>query len=108
MLKADDDQTRCQGGQQRGHRQQDWHIQPGSAGKIPQVKVPSSQYPRIHFIISQPCDPSHNDLECRPTVTRVPFYIAMPMSTLDRNCPTGQNIPIEQVRGLRGSASLEY
>jgi len=27
---------------------------------------------------------------------KVPFYIAMPMSTLDRNCPTGQNIPIEQ------------
>merc|ERR1719458_666700 len=24
---------------------------------------------------------------------KVPFYIAMPMSTLDRNCPTGQNIP---------------
>ena len=30
-------------------------------------------------------------------IIRVPFYIAMPMSTLDRNCPTGQNIPIEQV-----------
>jgi len=27
---------------------------------------------------------------------KVPFYIAMPMSTLDRNCPAGQNIPIEQ------------
>jgi len=27
---------------------------------------------------------------------KVPFYIAMPMSTLDRNCPTGADIPIEQ------------
>merc|ERR1719153_605738 len=27
---------------------------------------------------------------------KIPFYIAMPMSTLDRNCPAGQNIPIEQ------------
>ena len=26
----------------------------------------------------------------------IPFYIGMPMSTLDRNCPTGENIPIEE------------
>lgn len=30
---------------------------------------------------------------------KVPFYIAMPMSTLDRNCPTGADIPIEQRPG---------
>jgi len=27
---------------------------------------------------------------------RIPFYIAMPMSTLDRKCPTGADIPIEE------------
>jgi len=27
---------------------------------------------------------------------KIPFYIAMPMSTLDRNCPSGANIPIEE------------
>jgi len=37
----------------------------------------------------------------------VPFYVAMPTSTLDRDCPTGDQIPIEQrdaaeVRGHRG------
>jgi methylthioribose-1-phosphate isomerase len=26
----------------------------------------------------------------------IPFYVAMPTSTLDRNCPTGANIPIEE------------
>lgn len=26
----------------------------------------------------------------------IPFYIGMPMSTLDRSCPTGANIPIEE------------
>jgi len=26
----------------------------------------------------------------------IPFYIGMPMSTLDRSCPDGQHIPIEQ------------
>lgn len=26
----------------------------------------------------------------------IPFYIAMPMSTLDRTCPTGESIPIEE------------
>jgi len=26
----------------------------------------------------------------------VPFYIAMPMSTLDLDCPSGKHIPIEQ------------
>lgn len=37
----------------------------------------------------------------------VPFYVAMPTSTLDRECPTGHDIPIEErdaseVRGHRG------
>ena len=27
---------------------------------------------------------------------RIPFYVAMPLSTLDRNCPDGRAIPIEQ------------
>ena len=27
---------------------------------------------------------------------KIPFYIGMPMSTLDRNCPSGQHIPIEE------------
>ena len=48
------------------------------------------------FHYRQPYDPSH-DYSLESSITRVPFYIAMPMSTLDRNCPTGQNIPIEQV-----------
>ena len=26
----------------------------------------------------------------------MPFYIAMPMSTLDRQCPDGGHIPIEE------------
>ena len=29
----------------------------------------------------------------------VPFYVAMPMSTLDLGCPTGADIPIEQRPG---------
>ncbi|XP_023348965.1 uncharacterized protein LOC111717719 [Eurytemora carolleeae] len=27
---------------------------------------------------------------------KIPFYIGMPMSTLDMNCPSGDNIPIEE------------
>ena len=27
---------------------------------------------------------------------RIPFYIGMPMSTLDRGCPDGDHIPIEE------------
>lgn len=27
---------------------------------------------------------------------RIPFYVAMPLSTLDRRCPTGKDIPIEE------------
>ena len=27
---------------------------------------------------------------------RIPFYIGMPMSTLDRDCPDGHHIPIEE------------
>ena len=53
---------------------------------------------------SSPSSPSPSPPSFSPSLssrsspkTRVPFYIAMPMSTLDRNCPTGQNIPIEQV-----------
>ena len=29
----------------------------------------------------------------------IPFYVAMPFSTLDRNCPSGESIPIEQRPG---------
>ena len=37
----------------------------------------------------------------------VPFYIAMPTTTLDRNCPTGEQIPIEErppdeIRSVQG------
>ena len=34
---------------------------------------------------------NNNNLLCR-----IPFYIGMPMSTLDRNCPDGDHIPIEE------------
>ncbi len=27
---------------------------------------------------------------------QIPFYVAAPLSTIDRNCPTGDQIPIEQ------------
>jgi methylthioribose-1-phosphate isomerase len=38
---------------------------------------------------------------------RLPFYVAMPSSTLDRRCPTGDEIVIEErgpeeVRGVQG------
>ena len=29
-------------------------------------------------------------------MVRIPFYIGMPMSTLDRGCPDGGHIPIEE------------
>ena len=33
-------------------------------------------------------------------MTRIPFYIAMPMSTLDRATPDGGHIPIEERPGV--------
>ena len=41
------------------------------------------------------------------SVHNIPFYIAMPLSTLDRQCPDGQHIPIEErppqeVRNIQG------
>jgi methylthioribose-1-phosphate isomerase len=30
----------------------------------------------------------------------IPFYVAAPLSTVDLNCPTGEQIPIEE-RGIR-------
>ena len=32
----------------------------------------------------------------KKTYSRIPFYIGMPMSTLDMSCPSGDDIPIEE------------
>ena len=39
---------------------------------------------------------------------RIPFYIGMPMSTLDRSCPSGKSIPIEErpAKELLASSAL--
>ena len=37
----------------------------------------------------------------------IPFYIAMPLSTLDRDCPSGAHIPIEERPGAELFSGLE-